>query len=113
MQLLKEAASAGPALLNVPAAEFKTQTLPASPALGRFPKQTWRAEKDGNRMYVCILEGEGQERHYCNRKTWGLEVAKPKGHQLTPLLSVLLPKKDTHMHMQAPNTKQEWVGSAH
>lgn len=50
-----------PPLLSEPAAESKTQTLPANPALGRFPKQTWRAEKDGNRMYVCILEGERRE----------------------------------------------------
>ena len=51
-----------PPLLSVPEAEYKTQTLPANPGLGRFPKQTWRAEKDGNRMYVCILEGKRRER---------------------------------------------------
>lgn len=41
-------------LWSVPAAESKTQTLPANPALGRIPKQTWRESRERWKQDVCM-----------------------------------------------------------
>jgi ethanolamine utilization cobalamin adenosyltransferase len=56
--------------------------------------------------------GEEKGEDYCNRKPWGLKVARPKGSQLTPYSAPHF-QEDTWVHTQATNTKQGWAVHTH
>lgn len=57
---------------------------PSKPSAGQIPKTNMESRERWKQDVCMHPGGGGKGGNYCNRKPWGLKVARPKSSQFTP-----------------------------